>query len=390
MPKNVPGKFDRIAYLFSGGGALGAYQVGVFKTLSEAGYEPDWVIGTSIGAINSAIIAGNKPEDRIKKLEGFWELISTKIPPTPNIINNIQLEKWQHFLSSQWTELMGQPGFFRPRAINPWLGTETTMDMLSYYETDELRETLPKYINFNLLNEGNVRLSVGAVRVATGHLRHFDNTKMEINVEHIMASGALPPGFPAVKVDDQFYWDGGVHSNTQLNLLLGQKEPIDYLCFMVHLFDSYGTRPTNMDEIIKRQKDITYSSHHRQSIQIYKAVHNLRHAISTLGNHLSEQVRQDPEIQKLLDLGRTGHVHVARFHYKGKLSDLSSKDYEFSYPSIIEYINEGSRDVSKLLRDPPWKKPHPADIGLILSEMSESPIDNDSPFEDFSNYTLES
>ncbi len=386
MPKNIPGKFDRIAYLFSGGGALGAYQVGVFKGLSEAGYEPDWVIGTSIGAINSAIIAGNKPQDRVKKLEGFWELISTKMPQPYDGLNNILLEKWQHFLSSQWTELHGQAGFFRPRAISPWLGVESTLDKLSYYETDELRETLLKFINFDLLNESKVRLSIGAVRVSTGHLVHFDNTKIEIKPEHVMASGALPPGFPAINIDDQFYWDGGVHSNTQLNLLLSQKEPINYLCFMVHLFDSYGTRPTNMDEVLKRQKDITYSSHHKQSIYIYKAVHNLRHAIGVLGSYLPEDVRQDPEIQKLIDLGRSGFIHVVRFHYKGKLSDLSSKDYEFSYPSTIEHISNGTKDVSKILRDPPWKQPPTEGIGLTLSELSDSPVGDDGPFESFENY----
>lgn len=384
----LPVKFDKVAYLFSGGGALGAYQVGVFKGLSEAGYEPDWVIGTSIGAINSAIIAGNKPEDRIKKMEGFWESISTKMPSPPNSLNNILLEKWQHFLSAQWTQYAGQPGFFRPREINPWLAAETTMDKLSYYDTDELRDTLLKYINFDLLNTAKVRLSMGAVRVSTGHLVHFDNTKLEITPDHVMASGALPPGFPAVNIDDQFYWDGGVHSNTQLNLLLGQKEPIAYLCFMVHLFDSFGTRPTNMDEIIKRQKDITYSSHHKQSIWIYKAVHNLRHAISKLSEKLPAETRDDPEIQKLIELGRSGIIHIARFHYKGKLSDLSSKDYEFSYPTIINHIQDGAKDVAKVLRDPPWKKPHPEDIGLVLSELADSPIDSEGPFEDFTHYHI--
>jgi NTE family protein len=377
--------FDRIVYLFHGGGALGAYQAGVFKGLHDKGYHPNWVIGTSIGAVNSAIIAGNPPETRVQQLHDFWSSIATKMPPTPNTLNNILLERWQHFLSALYTSTFGQPGFFSPRSINPWFGIQSTADKLSYYDTSEFRDTLIKHIDFDRLNEQQVRLSMGSVRVANGTLTYFDNTKMEITPDHVMASCALPPGFPAVAIDNQFYWDGGVHSNTQLNLLLCENEPLRYLCFMVHLFDAYGTRPTNMDDVNKRQKEITYSSHHRQAIYVYRQIHHLRHAIRMLGDNLSPEKKNDPELQRLMEYGNDAIIHLVRFHCKGKLSDLSSKDYEFSLPTILEHIHDGCDDVKRALRDPPWE--HPSDEkGLILYEVSDSPIKDDMIFEGMPDY----
>lgn len=386
MVKKPVIEFDRIVYLFHGGGALGAYQIGVFEGLCEKGYLPDWIIGTSIGAINSAILAGNAPEKRVKKLREFWHTIATKMPPTPDTLNNILMERWQHFLSALITTYCGQPGFFRPRLWNPWFAVQSTADKLSYYSTDELRSTLAKFIDFERINDCHIRLSLGAVHVATGNLIYFDNTKMKLTLEHVMASAALPPGFPAICIDDQFYWDGGVHSNTQINLLLCEREPLQYLCFMVHLFDSYGTRPTNMDDVYKRQKDIFYSSHHRQAIYTYKVAHNLRHAIRVLSEEMPESKKNDPEIKKLIDLGRTGIIHIARFHYKGKLSDLSSKDYDFSLPTVDLHIKNGYDDVNKALVKPPWYNyVPPDDIGLILYEVSENRI-SDNPFEEITNY----
>lgn len=380
------GHFDRIVYLLQGGGALGAYQVGVLKGLIENGYYPDWLIGTSIGAVNSAIIAGNPQDQALQKLYGFWETISTKMPPVPNTLNNIFMERWQHFLSAQYTAFAGQPGFFRPRWWNPWLGIESTLDKLSYYDTEEFRNTLAQFIDFDRINEKKVRLSIGAVRVATGTPVFFDNTKLEITLDHVMASAALPPGFPAVSIDNQFYWDGGVHSNTQVNLVLCENEPIRYLCFMVHLFDSYGTRPTNIDEVIKRQKDITYSSHHKQSIYAYKALHNLRHTIRVMSEHLSEEKKADPEVQKLIALGKSGIIHLARFHYKGRLSDLSSKDYEFSLPSVMDHIENGCDDVNRALLNPPWYTPYPEEVGLVLYEVSDNIVKDNNVFEENPHY----
>lgn len=386
MEETQPVVFDKTVFLLHGGGALGAYQVGVFKGLSEQGYSPDWVIGTSIGAINSAIIAGNPHEQRVKKLEDFWNTIATQMPAAPNMINNIAMERMQHGYSAQVTALTGQPGFFKPRWWNPWLGTESTADKLSYYDTSLLRDTLLEFVDFDLINQKQTRLSMGAVRIATGKLIYFDNTKVTITPEHVMASCALPPGFPAVDVDGEFYWDGGLHSNTQLNLLLCEREPIRYLCFMVHLFDAYGTRPTNMDAVYKRQKEITYSSHHKQSIFVYRNIHNLRHAIRILGENLPEEKKNDPSLKQILDLGQTGIIHLARFHCKGRHSELSSKDYEFSLPTIMERIKTGCHDVYRVMRNPPWLKPCPEDVGLVLYEVSDTPLVEDSLFDEIADY----
>ncbi len=386
MVDKNPVTFDKTVFLLHGGGALGSYQVGVFKALSEYDIHPDWVIGTSIGAINSAIIVGNPPEKRLNQLEAFWNKIATNIPGVPNVINNIMLERMQHQYSAQLTTLSGQPGFFKPRLINPWFGIETTADRLSYYDTSELRKTLLEFVDFDLINQRKIRLSVGAVRVSTGKLVYFENTKTTIRPEHIMASCALPPGFPAIEVDNEFFWDGGLYSNTQLNLLLCENEPIKYLCFMVHLFDAYGTRPTNMDAVYKRQKEITYSSHHKQAIYVYRNIHNLRHAIRVLGASLSKEKQNDPRLKPILELGKTGVIHLARFHLKGKLSELSSKDYEFSLPTINERIKSGYNDVCKCMRNPPWNQPCPDDIGLILYELSENPVKEEGLFDELLSY----
>lgn len=372
--------FDQIVFLLHGGGALGSYQVGIYKALHKDGYEPDWLIGTSIGAINSAIIAGNPPENRIEMLENFWNEISIKMPAVPDMLNNVAMERMQHFFSAQYAAMYGVPNFYKPRTISPWLGIESTADKLSYYDTSELRNTLLKFINFDYINEKHVRLSIGAVRIASGDLVYFDNQDTEITVEHVMASCALPPAFPAVSIDDHFYWDGGVHSNTQLNLLLSQREPLTYLCFMVNLFDSYGLRPSNMDEVLKRQKDILYSSHHKQSIFVYRAIHNLRHAIRVLADNLPPDKLNDPELKELIDLGQTGIIHLVRYHYNQQLSDLSSKDYEFSSPSLANHIACGERDVEKTLRNPPWNKACPSNQGLVLYDFSDNPDDLDNPF----------
>lgn len=380
MPKKHSPTYERTVLLLQGGGALGAYQVGVFKGLVENNYSPNWIISTSIGAINSAIIAGNKPELRIKKLLEFWDTIATKLPPSPETLNNILMKRWENYLSAQMTIWFGQPGFFKPRWWNPLLSINSTTDKLSYYDTDELRDTLIKLVDFDYLNESKIRLSIGSVHIPTGHLLYFDNTKMRITPDHVMASSALPPGFPAINIEGEMFWDGGVHSNTQVNLLLADAEPKITLCFMVELFDSFGCVPKTMDDVLKRQKDINFSSHHRQFVRVYRSVHNLRRAIHILGRHLSENERKNPKVKKLLELGRDGIIRIVRFHYHGKHADLASKDYEFSSPSIETHITTGHKDVARALLDPPWLKPENEDLGLFLYEVTQYPVEDVDPY----------
>jgi NTE family protein len=354
MPKKQTGAFDKIVFMFQGGGALGAYQVGITKALTQHKIEPNWVIGTSIGAVNSAIIAGNIPKLREKKLLQFWQTLTTSLAPTPDILNNLLLERWQKFLSSQYTALFGQPGFFIPRWWNPYLSIQSTADKLSFYDTSIFKQTLCEVIDFDLINEQKVRLSVGAVNITSGELVYFDNQHTTITPEHIMASCALPPGFPAITIGEEMYWDGGIHSNTHLNLLLSEPEPIRYLCFMVHLFDSTGHRPTTMDEVLKRQKDIIYSSHYKEIVKEFCQVRTLRKAIRQLGSALSPADRKNPAIKQLLDMSNEAKIHLVKFHAKSNLSDLSSKDYDFSQTSIADHIKAGDGDVCKLLCNPPW------------------------------------
>lgn len=384
MAKNMD--FDHTVLLLHGGGALGAYEVGVFKALQEYGYQPDWIIGTSIGSINSAIIAGNPPEKQLEKLQAFWESIATIMPETPDTLNNLAMEKAQHYLSAAYTLMNGQRGFFTPRAISPWFSLQSTADKLSFYDSSPLRKTLLDLIDFNLINEAKTRLSMGSVRVNTGHLVYFDNTKMHISVDHVMASCALPPGLPAVRIDDHFYWDGGVHSNTQLNLLMSEREPLSYLCFLVNLFDTQGITPTNMEEVLMRQKDIGYASHTRSAILNYRHVHNLRRAIRILADQLPEETKLDPEIKKIINLGQTSIIQAARFHYKNRISDLSSKDYEFSLPSIKAHMHNGYKDVQKTMPDPPWENPCPREVGLMMYEVTDNTESYDSLYEETTNY----
>lgn len=280
--KKAPTNHDYIACCFQGGGAMGAYQVGVLEALLEEDYSPDWFVGTSIGAINSAIAAGNSEKDRIDKLKAFWQLIST--PPLIDeslIPHDTFNRRLHHFISAQTTLLFGQPGFFSPRWSSP-APASWNKPFLSYYDTAPLRGTLEEFVDFDRINSGKIRLSVGAVEVATGAMRYFDSEKETIGPEHIMASGALPPGFPPVEVEGRLYWDGGLSSNTPLSYVLLDQRPKALLCFMVHLFDSYGLEPAHMDDVEKRKKDIVYSSRFEKIIELHHEIHSLKYQIHQL------------------------------------------------------------------------------------------------------------
>ena len=253
----------RIALVLQGGGALGAYQVGVYEALHEAGIEPDWVSGVSIGAINAALIAGNPPERRLERLTTFWERITERKVwlHTPDGDIYRQARNWT---SQMMTALLGQPGFFVPNQTNPWLSAPGAKTATSYYDTSPLRETLLELVDFKLLNSGVCRFSVGAVNVLSGNFVFFDNATTEISPEHIMASGALPPAFPTVKIGTDYFWDGGLVSNTPLAHLLAQDDDVNALVFQVDLFSARGPPPRTIQDVMARQKDIMYSSRTRQ------------------------------------------------------------------------------------------------------------------------------
>lgn len=373
MAKKIQDKpiWSRIAFLFQGGGALGAFQVGVFEALQDAGYHFDWVSGISIGAINAAIVSGNKPEHRVEKLKEFWQIISS-----PESLN------WWHYLGSdeglrklynQWhaqaTLLLGQPGFFKPRLISPHFIHQASPDEISFYDTTLLRKTLESLIDFDLLNSGKTRLTLSAVKVNNGQEVHFDTKNQKIYPEHIMASGALPPGFPAVKIDGEYYWDGGVVNNTPIEVVLNDLPRQNTLCFMVHLFDPDGDLPSNLDQVLLRHKDISYASNYKRAIQSFSGAHQMRHAIASLYDMLPKEEKAEPKARKLRELGCKSTMLMVRFHRHHSATDLSSKDYAFSPTSIQEGIEMGYEQATEALKKSPWLKPVPQDAGAILYDM---------------------
>lgn len=348
-------EFENIAYVFQGGGALGAYQVGVFQALLENGYEPTWMIGTSIGAINAGIIAGNRPEDRLRKLKEFWDIIGILILPGFTPKDELS-RRWYNYISALTSLIYGQSSFFYPRLDLLALFSGPT-ETESYYALDPLRQTLEKLIDFDILNSGNIRYTIGAVEITQGKSIYFDNHKQKINVEHILASCALPPGFPAIEVEGDFYWDGGVLSNSPTEVLINEPQRLNTLCFMANIFDSYGLLPKSMDDVLKRYKDITYSSRYRSQIQSLREKLKLENDINLLYNKLPDYLKNDPAIKKIHDSIRETIVtiHFVRFLYTAPSTELSSKGYEFSKLSIKERFETGYQDGLIAVKKSPWK-----------------------------------
>ncbi|KTC86628.1 patatin-like phospholipase family protein [Legionella brunensis] len=373
MKKQLQAKpvWNRVAFIFQGGGALGAFQVGIYEALHNAGYQLDWVSGVSIGAINAAIVAGNKPENRVAKLKEFWRIIST---PThfswwDEYLENIDLRRLYNQLHAHATLFFGQPGFFMPRLINPHFLSNSKPDEISFYDTSLLKETLESLIDFDLLNSGKTRLTLSAVRLKDSQLVLFDTNHQEIRAEHIMASGALPPGFPAVKIDGQYYWDGGIVNNTPIEVILNDLPRVSTLCFMVHLFDPESSDPTTLDEVLLKQKDMTYSSHYKRVIKSFCEAHDMRHGISELYDMLPEHIKREPKAQEIRAMGCKTIMVLVRFHRHGLMSDLSSKDYAFSSVAIDEGIKMGCEQATAALKESQWLQPVPSNVGAVLYDV---------------------
>lgn len=357
----IPSKFKRrgvekpqVIYVFQGGGALGSYQIGAYEALSEHGYAPDMIVGISIGAINAAIIAGNRPENRMDRLCQFWDIITTRIPFPA--INQFGMIKIHHWLSAQSSLILGQKGFFTRRPISPALVSNSTPDKISYYDTTPLRNTLLKLVDFKYLNEKHVRLCVGAVNLKSGKFKFFDNFEQEITVDHIMASSALPPGFPAIKIANDYYVDGGVYSNTPISKVIdefaeSENEMKNVLCFMIDLFSlKNDTVPHSLDGILERIKDIRFSSHTTRSTNLHSTAQNLSHAIHFLSTKLSKEQLEDPQIQEIIKLGFANRMSIVHLVYKSpKGTELESKDYEFSVETANKHRIMGYTGTKQML-----------------------------------------
>lgn len=350
--------YDRIACVFQGGGALGAYQVGAYRAIQEKGYTPNYLAGVSIGAINCAIIAGNPPEKQMDKLLTFWDTIAPKLW-TDLFINFNMLEAPHHFhnrLGALHSLFFGLDGFFKPRYFSPSSLGDNTPDKLSFYDTSELRSTLEDLIDFERINSKKVTLCLGAVNVVTGEMIFFNNQKITLTVDHIMASAALPPGFPAIKIGEEYYWDGGIYANTPLVTVLDALPELDTLCFVVDCFKLQGTLPSNMDQLEERQKDIRYASHSRRLTNVYASRQNLQAAIQFLGEKLPAKVQKDPQVQKILALGHSKRFSVVHIIYNGTPYSHSFKDYNFIRSALTYRMDEGYHNASAVLANPQWER----------------------------------
>ena len=346
--------FDCIALLLQGGGALGAYQGGVYEALRDAELDPDWVAGISIGAINAALIAGNPPEARVEKLRRFWETVTAD--PLPGWLLPELNADLARKLANQWhasaAALHGAPGLFSPRLIPPFLAAAGTAEATSFYDTSALKSTLERLVDFDRINSGEMRFSVGAVNVTTGNFVYFDNRTHEIRAEHIMASGALPPGFPAVEIEGEHYWDGGLVSNTPLQWVLESTDRQDTLAFQVDLWSARGAVPRTLAEVITRQKEIQYSSRTRASSDQFRKEQKLRSALADLISKLPENLRDTPEYALLLPEADRNVYNIIQLIYRSKRYEGDSKDFEFSSRSMEDHWRAGLTDTIRTLRHP--------------------------------------
>jgi NTE family protein len=368
VPRWRPEGCDKVALVLQGGGALGAYQAGIYQALHEAGLEPDSVAGVSIGGINAAIIAGNPPERRVERLREFWEAVTAREiwPFTPD---GDDARKARNTWSSLLTTWFGQPAFFQPHQINPWLSPRGARTATSFYDTSPLWETLRRLVDFDLLNAGTICYAAGAVNVINGNFAFFDSRRTRIQPEHVMASGALPPAFPMVRIGTDYYWDGGLVSNTPLQHVLDTAGPDNHLVFQVDLFSARGSLPRDMHDVLARQKDIQYSSRTRLVTDYFRERHNR----DALTKKLLEKIPEDrlsPEERKLKEkLERLPLVSIVQMIYQQTAYETQSKDYEFSGTSMRDHWDSGYRDTQRTLRHKEWLAMPVGNGGLVTHDI---------------------
>ncbi|MBR1200430.1 DUF3734 domain-containing protein [Bradyrhizobium sp. AUGA SZCCT0240] len=344
--------------VLQGGGALGSYQAGAFQALCRSGFEPEWVAGISIGAINAAIIAGNDPATRVDRLKEFWDMVSSPVSWNP-ITPGDRARSLFNETSAALIATFGVPGFFTPRLPPAPLWPQGSPQSLSYYDTAPLKKTLERLVDFDRINDLKMRLSVGAVGVTSGNFKYFDNVEFKklgkkIGPEHIMASGALPPGFPSILIDGEHYWDGGIASNTPLDFVLDEESDRDLLIFQVDLFSARGDLPATLLEAAEREKDIRFSSRTRMNTDKNKQVHNTRKALRELVAKLPDDLKNDPSVAVLCNAVKENTVTVVHLIYRSKNYESSSKDYDFSHVGVVEHWNAGARDVHLSMRHKEW------------------------------------
>ena len=374
-PAELP-NYDVVALVLQGGGALGAYQAGVYEGLHEAGIRPNWVAGISIGALNAAIIAGSPEAQRVERLREFWETICVNPVEWPvneglsdGLPFTMDLRSVHNIAAATRALMMGQNGFFKPRFPPPFLSMFSGDAATSFYDTAPLRDTLNRLVDFDLLNSGDVRVSVGAVNVRAGNLVYFDTAQRRLRAEHFMASGALPPGFPAVEIDGEYYWDGGMVSNTPLARVLTEEPRRDTLTFQVDLWSAKGRLPYDLMEVASRQKDIQYSSRTRAITTHMLHLQKMRRALQTMMEKLPKAARNDPDIAAVAHLASHKAYNIVHLIYQSKAFEGHSKDYEFGPDAMREHWQSGLEDIRRTLADPRRLDPPAPELGFVTHDV---------------------
>jgi len=344
--------------VLQGGGALGSYQAGAYQALCHFDFEPEWIAGISIGAINAAIIAGNAREKRVGRLKEFWEMVSAPVPWNP-ITKSDRGRSLFNETSAALIATFGVPGFFTPRFPPAPLWPQGSPQSESYYDTAPLQKTLERLVDFDRINDLKTRLSVGVVSVTTGNFRYFDNVEFKklgkkIGPEHIMASAALPPGFPSIVIEGEHFWDGGIASNTPLDYVLDEGGRNDLLIFQVDLFSARGPLPVSLLDAAEREKDIRFSSRTRMNTDKNRQIHNARKAVRDLIGKLPDDLKNDPSVEFLREAAKENTVTVVHLIYRSKNYESSSKDYDFSHVGMVEHWGAGARDVHLSMRHKEW------------------------------------
>ena len=375
----APSNQELRTLVLQGGGALGAYQAGVYEALDAHGMQPQWVAGISIGAINAAIIAGNPPERRVARLREFWEGVSSQLnfATLPKSFGS-QAREIVNESCAALVATLGVPGFFMPRVPPAPFQIPGTRAALSYYDTAPLARTLERLIDFDLINTTDarhkVRLSVGAVHVTSGNFCYFDSTDPDqqgpIDVRHIMASGALPQGFPPIEIDGESYWDGGLVSNTPLQYVIDQASAQDMLVMQVDLFNARGQLPRNLNEVGEREKDIRFASRTRLNTDLVATQQKLSAAAQRLAAKLPPELLSDPDLAELLNAGSPSALTIVHLIYRSKHYDTPSKDYEFSRQSMLEHWAAGKADVKCSLANPLWTSRARPRAGISVLDLT--------------------
>jgi NTE family protein len=359
---------NRIALVLQGGGALGAYQGGVYQALHEAGLEPDWIAGVSIGSLNGAIIAGNPPERRVERLRQFWDSITAR-PTSLFVPSGDHQRRMANSWSSLLTMTLGQPGFFAPTVPNPWLSPRGSATATSFYDNTPLRETLHGLVDFDYLNSNGTRYACGAVHIRSGNFVYFDSVETMIGPDHVMASGALPPALPMMQVGTDWYWDGGVVSNTPLQHLFDNLGCVSTLIFQVDLFSARGRLPRDMGDVLARQKEIQYSSRTRMVTDLYKQRYQQNLLIKRLIDKVPDGDLSDEERAVKASLAAQPSITLLHLIYRQAAYETQASDYDFSAASMRDHWDSGYRDTHATLGRKEWLAMPTEEGGMAVHDV---------------------